>query len=64
MSRPTFLRFHLENNEDEEITCFFCSVSKCEQFFEVLGNERRWVGCHTSCAEKHMNRLTKTNNSE
>ena len=62
--KPTFIRFHLEHNDDEEVTCFFCKLPRCEQFFEVKGNERRWVGVHSSCAEKHMEKLTNTSTSE
>jgi len=60
-NKPTFIRFHLEHNDDEEISCFFCTLPKCEQYFEVRGgNQRRWVGTHDSCAEKHMDKMTAT----
>jgi len=60
-SKPTFIRFHLEHNDDEEITCFCCSLPRCEQFFEVSGgNVRRWVGVHSTCVDKHMSKLTQT----
>lgn len=64
-SKPTYLRFHLDNNDEDEMTCFFCTLPKCEQSFEVIGGGgRKWVGVHTSCAEKHMLKMTNTNASE
>lgn len=58
MSKPTYLRFHLEHNEDAEITCLFCMLNACEQCFTVAGAGRASViGVHNSCADKHMDKL-------
>jgi hypothetical protein len=58
MSKPTYLRFYLEHNDDEELTCFFCSLPKCEQMFEARGGGQvKFVGVHNSCAEKHMDKI-------
>jgi len=61
MTKPTLIKFFLEHNEDEEITCFFCKRAKCEQSFVVFGDgETRIVGAHSECAERHSERqMTK-----
>ena len=65
MSKPTFLRFHLEHNDEEEMTCFFCDGPKCEQSFKHrAAGGMKMVGVHTSCAEKHQDKLTNTSTSE
>lgn len=54
MSRPTLIKFYLEPNEDEEITCLFCGLFKCEQCFVASGGgQSRIIGVHNSCADKH-----------
>lgn len=61
MTKPTLLKFYLDNNEDEEITCFFCKMNGCEQSFTVRGgNEIRIVGVHSKCVDKHLEKQTKT----
>lgn len=63
--KPTFIRFNLGNNDEEEMTCFFCTLPKCEQYFTCAGGGgMKMVGVHTGCAEKHMDKLTNTNTSE
>ena len=60
MSRPTLIKFYLEHNEDEEITCFFCKRARCELSFVVYGDgETRIVGAHAECAEHHEEREHK-----
>jgi hypothetical protein len=60
-TRPTYLRFYLELNDDEELTCFFCTLPKCEQCFEVRGGgQRKLVGVHNDCADKHMDKMNAT----
>ena len=60
MTRPTYLRLHLESNDDEEITCLFCGLRHCEQATMVKGGGRMSIiGVHTKCAESHMESLSK-----
>ena len=60
-TKPTYLRFHLENNDEDEMTCFFCTLPKCEQYFVCAGGGgKKMVGVHTACAEKHQKSLTST----
>lgn len=57
--KPTLLKFYLENNEDAEITCFFCKGARCEQSFTVRGgNELRIIGVHSECVERHLEKMT------
>jgi hypothetical protein len=57
MSKPQQLKFWLEHNDDEDITCLFCGLPRCEQSFEAAGGGKRsFYGVHTSCAEKHMDK--------
>jgi hypothetical protein len=61
MSKPTYLRFYLEHNEDEEITCLFCTLPRCDQSFTVSGGGKvSIIGVHNSCADKHMAKVTAT----
>lgn len=68
MSKPTYLRFYLEHNEDEELACFFCTLPRCEQRFSVSGGgQSKLVGVHNSCGDKHMDKIqspTKVTNGE
>jgi len=58
VSKPTYLRFHLEPNDDEEITCLFCNGPRCEQATRVSGGNRvTFYGVHNACAEKHMDKI-------
>jgi len=62
--KPTFIRFHLEHNDESEITCLFCGYPRCEQSFPCSGGGRMNIyGVHTECAEKHMAKLTQTKQS-
>jgi hypothetical protein len=64
-SKPTFIRFPLEPNDDEEITCVFCTMPRCDQAYRAAGGGKvSFYGVHNSCAEKHMDKLTKTTTSE
>lgn len=57
MNKPTLIKFFLEHNEDEELTCFFCTLPKCEQRFEARGSgTARIIGVHNDCADKHIDR--------
>lgn len=57
MPRPTLIKFYLESNEDNEITCFFCRGRRCEQSFTVhLGGEIRIIGVHNECADGYADR--------
>jgi hypothetical protein len=59
-TKPTLIKFYLEHNDDEEITCIFCSLPKCEQgFFAQGGGKMSFYGTHNSCAEKHHDRQLK-----
>jgi hypothetical protein len=58
--KPTLLKFYLEHNEDEELTCFFCKTNSCEQSFTVGGSgEIRILGVHSKCVDKHLEKQTK-----
>ena len=58
MARPVFIRFDLEPNDDDEITCLFCGLRKCEQMIEARGGGRvSFIGIHNDCADKHMERM-------
>ena len=58
MTRPTLIKFYLEPNDDEEITCLFCGHRKCEQSFMAGGGGRKNIyGVHNDCAENHMSKL-------
>lgn len=53
--KPTLLKFYLDNNGDEELTCFFCKANSCEQSFTVGGSgEIRILGVHSKCVDKHL----------
>jgi len=55
--KPQRLQFWLENNDEDEMTCFFCDGPKCEQrFMHRAAGGMKMVGVHTSCAEKHEER--------
>jgi hypothetical protein len=57
MSKPTIIKFYPEHNEDEELTCLFCTLPKCEQRIEVRGGGQvRILGIHNDCADKHEDR--------
>ena len=59
-ARPTIAKFYLDPNEDQEITCLFCSLPKCEQSFTVRGSGKASIiGVHNDCVEKHGERQTK-----
>ena len=59
-TKPTLLKFFLEHNEDEEITCFFCKREKCEQSFTVrAGGEVRIIGVHNGCVDSHAESTMK-----
>lgn len=61
MSRPTYLRFYLEHNDDDEITCVFCGLPRCEQGYLASGGGRKsFYGVHNSCGEKHMDKMKQT----
>lgn len=54
MTRPTLIKFFPQHNDDDELSCFFCTLPKCEQCFEVRGaGQSRLVGVHNDCCEKH-----------
>jgi hypothetical protein len=60
MSKPTFIRFNLEHNDEEEMTCFFCTLPKCDQCFVCAGGGgKKMVGVHDSCVEKHMEKQSQ-----
>ena len=60
-SKPTLIRFHLEHSDDEEITCFFCTLPRCDQSFTCAGwGGKKTVGVHNACADKHMDKMTTT----
>lgn len=59
--KPTLLKFYLQHNDDEELTCFFCGLHKCDQFFEARGDGKiQWIGVHSGCVDRHTERQTKT----
>lgn len=59
MSKPTFIRFNLENNEDEDLVCFLCGGPRCEQRFPVTGGgQGKLLGIHNACVDKHMGKLS------
>jgi hypothetical protein len=63
--KPTFIHFNLGHNDEDEMSCFFCDGPKCEQTFtHRAAGGMKMVGVHNSCAEKHMDRLTQTKQSE
>lgn len=54
-----FVRFDLENNdlEDDELTCVFCGLRKCDKLFVTKGGGRTtFYGIHDRCAEDHEER--------
>lgn len=52
-----FIRFDLEPNDDDEITCLFCGLRKCDKLFETKGGGRRTLhGVHDRCADDHDER--------
>ena len=57
MARPTLLKFWLDDNDDETLTCFFCGTSDCEATFTVRGQGKaQIIGVHHKCVEKHQER--------
>ncbi len=61
MPRPTIIKFYLEHSDDEEVTCFFCKGKKCELSFTIFGDgDRRMVGAHAECVERHDARQHKS----
>jgi hypothetical protein len=63
--KPTFIRFHLEHNDEEEMSCFFCDGPKCEQHFtHRAAGGMKMVAVHTACATQHMDKLTNTKQLE
>lgn len=59
--RPTLLKFYLEPNDDETLTCLFCTLPKCELLIEARGGGKiSWIGVHTECVNRHSERNTKT----
>ena len=60
MPRPTIVKFYLEHNEDEEITCFVCRRARCELSFIVFGpDDITEKGAHIECVEHHDQRQHK-----
>lgn len=58
MPRPTYLRFYLELNDDQELSCLFCMLPGCEQRFPVAGGGRTSnIGVHDRCADNHNDKL-------
>lgn len=54
-TRPTLLKFYLEPNDDDQLTCLFCTLPKCEQSFTVAGGGKvQIIGVHNDCGDKHM----------
>jgi hypothetical protein len=63
--RPTLLKFYLESNEDETLTCFFCRGKSCEQSFTAFGDgDRRTIGVHNECVDRHAARSSKIPNEK
>lgn len=58
MTKPTLLKFYLDANEAEELTCFFCKANSCEQSFTVgRAGEIRILGVHSKCVDKHLEKM-------
>ena len=60
MSPPKLqqLKFWLEHNDDEELSCFFCTAPKCDQKFTASGaGTSRNIGVHKDCANKHEDKM-------
>lgn len=70
MSKPTFIFFNLgnldpEDDDEQAMTCFFCTLPKCEQEFTCAGwGGKKTIAVHTSCAEEHQERGTSPPVSE
>jgi len=58
VTRPSYIRFHLEPIDDEELSCIFCGLPRCDQGFQAAGGGKRSIyGVHNTCVDRHMDKL-------